>query len=80
MMALAPSLGREAAHDRVYAICREVVSSGRPLLDLLAEDPEITAHLDRDALARLCDPSEYLGRAGEMVDHVVSLHRRSNAQ
>ena len=47
------------------------MASGRPLLDLLAEHPEISQHLDRDALAKLCDPANYLGQAGVMVDRVL---------
>ena len=34
-------MGRNNAHDLVYDICREVVKTGRPLIDLLAEDKEI---------------------------------------
>ncbi|MGE0719149.1 MAG: 3-carboxy-cis,cis-muconate cycloisomerase [Alphaproteobacteria bacterium] len=71
MMGLAPHLGRERAHDLVYDICRKAVTTNRPLLDLLCENGEITRHLDRPALARLCDPANYLGLAGEMVDRVL---------
>jgi 3-carboxy-cis,cis-muconate cycloisomerase len=75
MMGLAPTLGRERAHDLVYIICRKVVETGRPLLDLLCEDPEISRRLDRSALAKLVDPANYLGQAGEMVDRVLSRRR-----
>jgi len=71
MMGLGPHLGRQRAHDVVYAICRTVIASGRPFLDLLAEDAEISRHLDRAALAKLVDPANYLGLAGEMVDRVL---------
>src|SRR4051794_37680779 len=60
MMGLGRAMGRERAHDLVYDICREAIRQNRPLLDLLAENSEITAHLDRAALARLCDPVNYL--------------------
>ena len=73
MMGLGPHLGRQYAHDLVYDICRQVVATGRPLLDLLAENKEITKHLDRAALAKLCDPANYLGEAGDMVDRVLAL-------
>jgi 3-carboxy-cis,cis-muconate cycloisomerase len=75
MMGLAPYLGRQYAHDLVYDICREVVASGRPLLDLLGENAEITEHLDRAALEKLCDPANYLGEAGVMVDRVLAMRR-----
>jgi 3-carboxy-cis,cis-muconate cycloisomerase len=75
MMGLGPYIGREYAHDLVYDICREAVKQQRPLLDLLAEHPEINKHLDRAALARLCDPSNYLGQSGVMVDRVLATLR-----
>jgi 3-carboxy-cis,cis-muconate cycloisomerase len=79
MMGLGPYLGRQRAHDLVYDICREVATSGTPLIDLLARDPEISKHLTRAELARMVDPAHYLGLAGEMVDRVLALeegHRR----
>jgi 3-carboxy-cis,cis-muconate cycloisomerase len=71
MMRLAPHLGRQRAHDLVYDISRQVSISGRPLLDLLAENEEIASSLDRATLAKLLDPAEYLGLSGEMVDCVL---------
>jgi 3-carboxy-cis,cis-muconate cycloisomerase len=71
MMGLGPYLGREYAHDLVYDICRVAIQENRPLLDLLVENKEISQHLDRAALASLCDPANYLGLSGEMVDRVL---------
>jgi 3-carboxy-cis,cis-muconate cycloisomerase len=71
MMGLGPYLGREYAHDLVYDLCREAVTQRRPLLDLLTENGEISKHLDRDALAKLLDPANYLGQSGVMVDRVL---------
>ncbi|MBI4273195.1 MAG: 3-carboxy-cis,cis-muconate cycloisomerase [Rhizobiales bacterium] len=76
MMGLGPHLGRQRAHDLVYDVCRKVIASGRPLAELLAEEKEISRHLDRAALAKLCDPANYLGLSGEMVDRVLALHAR----
>jgi 3-carboxy-cis,cis-muconate cycloisomerase len=73
MMGLGPYLGRQYAHDLVYDICRKVVATGRPLVDLLAENEEVKKHLDRAALERLCDPANYLGEAGAMVDRVLAM-------
>ena len=71
MMRLAPHLGRQRAHDLVYDISRQVSVSGRPLLDLLAENEEIASSLARATLAKLLDPAEYLGLSGAMVDRVL---------
>ena len=72
MMGLGPALGRQRAHDLVYAICRDVVAGRGSFLDLLAEHPEIRPHMAREKLAALVDPGNYLGQAGEMVDRVLA--------
>jgi 3-carboxy-cis,cis-muconate cycloisomerase len=77
MMGLGPHLGRQYAHDLVYDICREVVKTGRPLADLLAENKEIAKHLSRADIDKLCDPANYLGQAGEMVDRVLAMRQRN---
>jgi 3-carboxy-cis,cis-muconate cycloisomerase len=78
MMGLGPHLGRQYAHDLVYDICRKVIATGRPLLDLLAEDKEIAKHMNRAELAKLVDPANYLGVAGEMVDRVLAMRKASS--
>ena len=72
MMGLGPYLGREKAHDLVYDLCREALKQDRPLLELLAANAEITKHVDGRKLAELCDPKNYLGLSGEMVDRVLA--------
>ncbi len=73
-MGLGSYLGRQRAHDLVYDICRKAITTGASFLDLLAADAEISPHLSRDALAKLVDPANYLGLAGEMVDRVLKSH------
>jgi 3-carboxy-cis,cis-muconate cycloisomerase len=72
MMGLGPHLGRQRAHDLVYDICRKVATTGEPLVDLLAKDSDISKHLTRAELEKMCDPAGYLGLAGEMVDRVLA--------
>ena len=72
MMGLAPALGRQAAHDLVYAACRIATDDRRALLDVLLGMPEVTARLDRDELARLCEPGNYVGEAPQMVDRLLA--------
>jgi 3-carboxy-cis,cis-muconate cycloisomerase len=76
MMGLGPHLGRQRAHDLVYDICRKVTSSGPALLDLLVADKEISKHMNRAQLAKLVDPANYLGLAGEMIDRVLAREKR----
>jgi 3-carboxy-cis,cis-muconate cycloisomerase len=72
MMAIGPHLGRQRAHDVIYTACRAAITQGRPVLDVLADDPEIAAHLDRPTLAELLDPRHYVGLSAEMVDRVLA--------
>jgi 3-carboxy-cis,cis-muconate cycloisomerase len=76
MMGLGAKMGRNYAHDVVYDVCREVVKTGRPLIDLLAENKEIRKHADRKTLEHLMDPANYLGVAGPMVDRVLKARKR----
>ena len=76
MMGLGRHIGRERAHDLVYDICREAIAQRRPLIDLLAEHPAVNRHLARAELAQLCDPANYLGQAGAMVDRVLAQRDR----
>ena len=72
MMGLGPYIGREVAHDLVYDICREALKQQRPLLDLLCENAQIMEHVKREQLAAMCDPANYLGQSGLMVDRVLA--------
>ena len=69
MMVLAPTLGRQHAHDLVYDLCRMASSTGRPLVDVLDEASEI--RISRAELERICDPSNYLGFSQTMTDDVL---------
>jgi 3-carboxy-cis,cis-muconate cycloisomerase len=71
MMALAPHVGRGAAHDIVYDCCRAALDGGTTLLAELEKRADVTKHLDRAALARVVDPAHYLGTAPQMVDRMV---------
>jgi len=72
MMALAPHIGRGAAHDVVYAACRDALDQGTPLLTQLQKRSDVTAHLDTKTLTDLVDPANYLGAAPSMVDRMLA--------
>ncbi len=72
MMGLAPALGRQVAHDLVYDACRIAADERRSLLDVLLETPEVTARLDAQALARLCEAGAHVGEAPAMVDRLLA--------
>lgn len=75
MMAAAPKLGRQRAHDVVYVACREARERGSRLQDVLLASPEIVEALGgAEAVERHCDPVNYLGLSGKMVDRVLGLN------
>jgi 3-carboxy-cis,cis-muconate cycloisomerase len=71
MMGLGKTLGRSYAHDLVYDLCRDALKQDKPLLELLAENEEVSKKLTREELESLCDPANYLGYSVEMVDRVL---------
>ncbi len=75
MMALAGAMGRGEAHDVVQEACNRALRDDRPLHEVLAADPRVTAHLDAARLAEVMDPARYVGLAGELVDRVLDSTR-----
>ena len=65
MMLLGSELGRDVAHKILETATNKCVLEGRHLAEVLAEIPEVTAHLDPGALLRLEVPEQYLGSAEE---------------
>jgi 3-carboxy-cis,cis-muconate cycloisomerase len=72
--ALAPALGRLAAHDLVARACEEANAAHRPLAQVLAADEEVGAHLGADTIADLLDPSGYLGSADAFIERALEAH------
>ncbi|MFD7658866.1 3-carboxy-cis,cis-muconate cycloisomerase [Actinosynnema sp. NPDC059797] len=68
-------VGRLDAHDAVTACCRRFPgpgAGGASLVDVLAGDPLVGAHLDRAHLARLLDPATGTGSAELFVARVLT--------
>lgn len=72
MMELATHVGRQQAHDIVYDACRETIEAGDGLglLDVLRRRQDVVDVIDDDKLQSLCQPANYPGAAGLMVDQV----------
>ena len=71
-MALAEALGKREAHACVAAACRRAADERRPLIDVLGDDPVVTRHLDRAAIARRLSPDHYLGATHAFIERVLS--------
>ena len=73
-MALAPTLGRDAAHSLVASACRRAVAEHTHLRDILEAEPRVGAVLDREAVAALFDPAGYLGESRAYVGRALARH------
>jgi 3-carboxy-cis,cis-muconate cycloisomerase len=67
MLDLGAAIGRQHAHDVVYDAAQAAFVEGRPFGAVLAEDPRVTVHLDREAIERLLDPTAYTGLCADMA-------------
>ncbi len=72
MMGLAEFIGRQDAHDVVYDACRTVNTKGGTLAEVLKATPAVASRIPATTLDSLCDPANYIGQCGEMVDRVLA--------
>lgn len=72
MMGLAPAMGRNEAHDIVYAACRVALESKQTLANVLKGNPEVTQLVTDVEIEAMCSPSNYLGSAAQMVDKMLA--------
>ena len=76
MMGLAPALGRNEAHDVVYAACRIALEQKRTLADVLKANDEVTRLVSLAQIDAMCEPTNYLGCAAQMVDKALAAKPR----
>ncbi len=65
--ALAPKIGRAAAHQLLRAAAERAAHEQRNLADVLKGMPEIAAHLSELEINQLLDPRAYLGSARRFI-------------
>lgn len=78
--ALAPHLGRVAAHEVVANACAEAAASGRALAHLVADRvatarPDLREVFATEELNRLLEPADYLGSSQVFIDRAVQAYR-----
>ena len=73
-MALAPAMGRDAAHSLVAGACRRASAQRAHLRDILENEPRVNDVLGREAIAHLFDPAAYLGQSRAYVERALVRH------
>jgi 3-carboxy-cis,cis-muconate cycloisomerase len=79
-MALAARIGRPQAREIVERASRRAAKAGRPLREVLAEEPLAARHLTSAELDRIFDPTQGLGEAAAFVDRVLAARRGSRKE
>ncbi len=72
-MALAAHVGKPEAHRLVERAAAKV-SDGGSFADALAADPDVTRHLDRQAIEDALVPDDYLGVSSQFIGRVLAAH------
>lgn len=72
MMGIAPLIGRNQAHELVFAAAGRANDAGINLREAILDDVAIMQHLSEVQLDALLDPANYTGSAGAMVDAVLA--------
>jgi adenylosuccinate lyase len=79
MFFIGAKIGKENAHALVYEVSMEAVESGRPVLDLLMERPEVAGRFARKEIEQAILPEKHVGMAKELsrqtVEHVKARMR-----
>jgi 3-carboxy-cis,cis-muconate cycloisomerase len=75
MMGLAPKMGRDKAHDVLYAIIHDPAMGDKSLAEMLLDRADVKADLGEAEIRRLTDPARYLGLSEVMVDRVLEVAR-----
>jgi len=69
--ALAPRIGRSAAHDLLGGAADRAIAENRHLSSVLKQMPDVTAHLSATEIDELLDVRNYLGSAQRLIARVV---------
>lgn len=72
MFALSDRLGKQTAHELVYAASMQGQTAGTTLEAALLGDPRVRAALHPEELASLLDPTTYVGDAPAIVERALA--------
>ena len=71
MFSLGESMGKNRAHFLLYNLSMASRDQNRPLLDVLADDPDICRHFSRSELQEMIEPGRHLGQATSLTAQIL---------
>lgn len=76
MLRLGARIGRQEAHEVVYAHAQAAAVTGQDFAALLAADPAVSAHFSPAEIDRLLDPASHLGESAAIARDMAEHARR----
>ncbi|KAF1304954.1 class-II fumarase/aspartase family protein [Candidatus Enterococcus willemsii] len=73
MMALAPHIGKQSAHQLMYEIANQARIDQVTFNEAVSQNERIQQYYTSDELAQLLDPHTYIGAAVEKTEHILKL-------
>jgi adenylosuccinate lyase len=64
-------MSRQDSHEKIRVASMQALSEGKPLADILAQDPDVVRFCSRDEIAALLSPDAYIGTAVQQVERVA---------
>src|SRR3546814_19979511 len=77
MLSLGNHIGRQKAHDVVYEAAQTAARERKSFRDLLAEDEEISRHLNGEQIAAMLDTAPYTGTGAQFAAVQAEVGRAS---
>jgi adenylosuccinate lyase len=65
-------MGRDKAHDVLYAIIHDPAMGDKGLTEMLLGRDDVMANIPESEIRRLTDATNYIGLSEAMVDRVLS--------
>jgi adenylosuccinate lyase len=72
MFEVGKKLGKQTAHHVVYECSMKAFEEQKSFLDVLLEQPEITATYSKEEISEWLVAENYIGLAAEKVDEVIN--------
>jgi 3-carboxy-cis,cis-muconate cycloisomerase len=77
MMALAPAIGRGAAHDKLEEASRHAIAARHHLRDVLMADRTVVDAIGAERIERLFDPTSQMGSADTFISRALDAWRKA---
>lgn len=79
-LALAKSIGKQAAHHLVEQLCHRALDENQPLALLLSQHPDVSAHLCATQIEHLLDPQHATGSNDTFINQVLARAAQQNRE